>query len=151
MTVPCQQADPHFCLENGFVRLDGVGSQRLTQLLERLKKGSKMGFWEAVWLLWVQFLKMVRRILEDWKRTAWSLLQTRFLPEFQAWSETNTQKPTVQGWGIWLCAKLHFGYPLEPNSLLQDFIFHSKLFARKSCCINLSEFTVIDDFSWWLK
>lgn len=42
--VPCQQAVPHFCLGNGFGRLSGAGSQRFTQLLERLKAGSKMGF-----------------------------------------------------------------------------------------------------------
>lgn len=151
VTVPCQHATPHFCLENGIVRLGGAGSQRLTQLLERLKKGSKMGFGGAVWLLWVWFLKMIRKILEDWKRTAWSLLQTRFLLEFQVSPETSTQKLAVQGWGRWLCAKLHSGYPLEPNSLLQDFILHSNLFARKRCHISFSEFTVIDDLSWELK
>lgn len=70
VTAPCQQAAPHFCLEIGFVRLGGAVNQRLTQLLERLKNSTKMGFGEAVWLLSVQFLKMVRKILEDGKRAA---------------------------------------------------------------------------------
>lgn len=152
VTVPCQKTAPHFCLGNGFVRLGGTGGQRLTQLLERLETGSKVGFWEAVWLLWVQFLKIVRKSLEDWKRTAWSLLQTRLLLECQAWSETREKKLALQRWEkMIICAKLRSAYPLEPNSLFQDFIFHSNLFTRKRSCINSSEFTVIDDFSWWLK